>query len=155
MYDRPKYWSKPEPFSPFWGAYAPSRVPTGGGASRFTILWPTKWLGQRDNSLCSARARNTARGGACAPLFNCMVLAKSLAKLVFLAVIGVGFFPVAPGVRAQTLDQTRDKFLSGNYEDVIQIVRKRGNGDYDDSWRVLLVKSLMTLGRYAEARTNA
>ncbi len=77
------------------------------------------------------------------------------AKLVFLAVIGVGFFPAVPGARAQTLDQTLEKFLAGHYEDVIQIVRKRGNGDYDDSWRVLLVKSLLTLGRYAEARTNA
>jgi len=109
---------------------------------------------------------------------------KGLVPPVLLALIGVGFFPAAPGARAQTqppiapaspppayarpaakekvveagpqtLDQTRDKFLAGRYEDVIEIVRKRGNGDYDDSWRVLLVKSLLTLGRYAEARTNA
>src|SRR5579859_7251564 len=108
---------------------------------------------------------------------------KSFAKLVFLAVIGVGFLVSNAGAKAQTepfitipsppaqtrtpakdkdteaspqtLEQTTEKFLSGNYDDIIERLLKRRNGDYDDSWRVLMVKSLMTLGRYSEARSNA
>src|SRR5215207_7560409 len=46
--------------------------------------------------VCSARARNTAREGACAPLSNCMDTAKddsSIGASLGLSAIGFGFEP--------------------------------------------------------------
>jgi tetratricopeptide (TPR) repeat protein len=80
---------------------------------------------------------------------------KCRVKLVFPALVGVGFFLVQAGAFAQTLDETRLKFLKGEYEKVIEITTKKSTESYDDGWRVLLVKALLTVGRYAEARTNA
>ena len=69
---------------------------------------------------------------------------------------GAGFLLVGFGARAQTLEQTLRQFLSGHYDAVIETARKKVEaGAYVDGWRVLLVKSLLTVGRYAEARTNA
>ena len=59
-------------------------------------------------------------------------------------------------VLAQTLDLTQKEFASGHYESVMETARKKvAAGDYLDGWRVLLIKTLLTVGRYAEARTNA
>src|SRR5579872_5768490 len=57
---------------------------------------------------------------------------------------------------AQSLDQTQRDFLRGNYDAVINTAQKRvAAGDYQDDWRLLLVKSLLTVGRYSEAHSNA
>ena len=74
----------------------------------------------------------------------------------FLAACVLGWLLVCGAARAQTLDQTQREFASGHYTAVIEAARKKvAAGDYLDGWRVLLVKALLTLGRYAEARTNA
>ena len=57
--------------------------------------------------------------------------------------------------RGQTLEETQQAFISGRYETVIQTARTNLDGAYVEAWRVLLVRSLLTLGRYAEAGTNA
>ena len=57
---------------------------------------------------------------------------------------------------AQTLDDAQKDFLHGHYDAVIKTAKKQIEaGDYSGDWRVLLVKSLLTVGRYAEAHTNA
>ena len=103
--------------------------------------------------------------------------------LVFLALVVVGFLhsiagaqtppPVAtsralpPGMEApaatsransapETQDSILDRLLKGRYESVVDVASKKAADTYyDDSWRVLQIKSLLMLGRYAEARTNA
>lgn len=72
------------------------------------------------------------------------------------ALTGTGWLLVAPQAGAQTLDQTRREAALGHYDAVIEAARKKvAAGDYLDGWRVLLVRTLLTEGRYAEARTNA
>ncbi len=75
---------------------------------------------------------------------------------VALAVAGVWLLILCAGARAQSLEETRAKFLGGQYNAVIETTKNKvGAGEYTDGWRVLLVKSLLTVGRYAEARSNA
>jgi len=75
---------------------------------------------------------------------------------VFAALAGVGLLATSFGARAQTLEQTERQYLSGHYDAVIETARKKVEaGAYVDGWRVLLVKSLLTVGRYGEANTNA
>jgi tetratricopeptide (TPR) repeat protein len=65
------------------------------------------------------------------------------------------FFP-ARNLGAQTLEETEQQFSRGNYPEVIAAAQKKvDDGDYRGDWRMLLVKSLMTVGRYGEACTNA
>jgi tetratricopeptide (TPR) repeat protein len=60
------------------------------------------------------------------------------------------------GAHAQSFEQTEDQYLHGHYKDVIANTRSNIDAGEDvDSWRVLLVKTLLTVGRYAEARSNA
>lgn len=74
---------------------------------------------------------------------------------VGLWLIGCGLFFISH-VTAQTLDDAQKDFLHGHYDAVIATAKKQiDNGDYSGDWRVLLVKSLLTVGRYAEAHTNA
>ncbi|HEX7577690.1 MAG TPA: tetratricopeptide repeat protein, partial [Verrucomicrobiae bacterium] len=57
---------------------------------------------------------------------------------------------------AQSLEDTGQQFLRGNYAEVISAAqRKMGDGDYRGDWRMLLVNSLLMAGRYSEAYTNA
>lgn len=59
------------------------------------------------------------------------------------------------GARGQTLEETQARFLEGDCAQVIKVASKRAETAYDDGWRILLVQSLLTVGRYAEARSNA
>jgi tetratricopeptide (TPR) repeat protein len=78
------------------------------------------------------------------------------ARLVLLALFAKAFLFASPILSAQTLDETRQQFLAGHYEDVIQTTSKKlADGQYLDGWRVLQVQSLLTVGRYAEAGSNA
>src|ERR1035441_3558130 len=75
---------------------------------------------------------------------------------LFPALAGIGLLLVSSGAWAQTLEQTLRQSLSGRYDTVIETARKKAEaGEYIDGWRVLLVKSLLTVGRSAEAHTNA
>ncbi len=63
-----------------WGAHAPSRVPTGAFAGR-SRGWQQSPKGEsRMPRLFSARARKTAREGACAPHFRGAWAARSLRR---------------------------------------------------------------------------
>ena len=73
----------------------------------------------------------------------------------FAARAGVAFLALSLGASAQTLEQTQQEFLGGHYEAVIQTARTNLDGAYSEAWRGLLIKSLMTVGHYAEAATNA
>jgi tetratricopeptide (TPR) repeat protein len=75
---------------------------------------------------------------------------------VSLLLIGCGLFLLISSASAQTLQDAQKDFLHGNYDAVIKSAKKQiEEGDYSGDWRVLLVKSLLTVGRYAEAHTNA
>ncbi len=76
-------------------------------------------------------------------------------KRVSPALLGLGILLVCPGARAQSLGEAQTQFFAGRYEDVIESARKKAAATFDDGWRVLLVKSLLTVGRYADARSNA
>ncbi len=72
--------------------------------------------------------------------------------------LGLGsiFFFLALAASAQTVDETEKQLLHGDYDKVIEITRKKvAQGAYQDAWRIMLIKSLMATGRYAEAHTNA
>jgi tetratricopeptide (TPR) repeat protein len=57
---------------------------------------------------------------------------------------------------AQSLEETQQQFLRGNYAGVIATAQKKmDDDDYQGDWRLLLVESLLTVGRYSEAHTNA
>jgi tetratricopeptide (TPR) repeat protein len=75
---------------------------------------------------------------------------------VFLALFGLGFLLVCSRAPAQSLEETQQQFLAGRYDAVIKTTTKKvEDGQYLDGWRALLVKSLLTVGRYAEANSNA
>jgi len=57
--------------------------------------------------------------------------------------------------RAQTLEDTQQEFLQGKYEDVIMATKKQIAEGSSSDWRLLLIRSLMAVGRYGEAYTNA
>ena len=74
--------------------------------------------------------------------------------MVLLSCMGALF--VAMNAGAQDVGEWQQKFLRGNYAEVIETSQKEVAGDpYNSDWRQLLVKSLMTVGRYGEAYTNA
>src|ERR1035438_1049490 len=57
---------------------------------------------------------------------------------------------------AQELEAMRQQFLRGNYAEVIKAAQKEVDDNwYRSDWRRLLVESLLTVGRYGEACTNA
>jgi tetratricopeptide (TPR) repeat protein len=67
-----------------------------------------------------------------------------------------GFVLIAGHAAAQSLDQTRREFALGHYDAVIKTAQNRvDRGDYQDDWRILLVKALLTVGHYSEAHSNA
>lgn len=70
--------------------------------------------------------------------------------------IGCGLLILVSGAAARSLEDSQRDFLQGKYDEVIKTAEKQvAAGDYSDNWRVLLVKSLLTVGRYGEAHTNA
>jgi tetratricopeptide (TPR) repeat protein len=74
----------------------------------------------------------------------------------FRALAGAVILLVGLGTHAQTLPQTQAQFLAGNYDAVVETTKKQIQaGDYEDAWRVLLVKSLLTTGHYGDARSYA
>jgi len=71
------------------------------------------------------------------------------------ALMGLGILLVCLGARAQSIDEAQTQFFAGRYDEVIKSAQKKAAAAYDDGWRILLVKSLLTVGRYADARSNA
>jgi len=67
----------------------------------------------------------------------------------------VVFFFGVPMARAQTLEDTEQEFLQGKYQDVIMTAKKQVAEGSSSDWRILLVRSLLAVGRYGEAYTNA
>src|SRR6266705_4524286 len=75
---------------------------------------------------------------------------------VFIRLFCCGLLFVGANGNAQSLEETQQQFLHGHYSEVIATAQKKAaDGDYRGDWRMLLVKSLLTVGRYAEAFTNA
>ncbi|MBC8094577.1 MAG: tetratricopeptide repeat protein [Akkermansiaceae bacterium] len=56
---------------------------------------------------------------------------------------------------AQTLDETQKLFRQGDYEKVIATVQARTNVTLSIDWRILLLKSLLTVGQYEAAHREA
>ena len=60
------------------------------------------------------------------------------------------------GAGAQNLGEMRQQYLRGNYSEVITAAQRAvDDNGYRSDWRRLLVKALLTVGRYGEAYTNA
>jgi len=60
-------------------------------------------------------------------------------------------FPVG-NAGAQTVENAQAQFQHGDYAAVITLAQKElAASSYRNDWRQLLVKSLMTVGRYREA----
>lgn len=69
---------------------------------------------------------------------------------------GCGLFLFIAHSQAQSLEQAQRDFLTGRYDAAINAAQKRVTArDYQDDWRILLVKGLLMVGRYGEARSNA
>ena len=78
----------------------------------------------------------------------------SLGFVLFLA--AALWLTVPGGASAQSLEETGQDLLRGQYESVIKTAGKKvDGGDYRGDWRMLLIKSLLTVGRYGEAYSNA
>ena len=78
-----------------------------------------------------------------------------LAPILFRLFCG-GWLGLGRAADAQSLEETQRQFLRGHYAEVITTAQKKvDEGDYRGDWRMLLVKSLLTVGRYGEAYTNA
>jgi tetratricopeptide (TPR) repeat protein len=75
-------------------------------------------------------------------------------KPIFLWLAGSVIFSRCLSASAQTLEETQEQFRRGHYDEVIKVAQKQADDSYDSAWRVLLVQSLLTVGRYAEAYTN-
>ena len=77
-------------------------------------------------------------------------------KPVAMTLAGGGLFLLCGHATAQTLQEMEGEFLRGNYAAVIPAAQKEvAVAAYRSDWQVLLVKSLLTVGRYPEAYTNA
>ncbi len=97
---------------------------------------------KRMNSICMSIRRNSFPGARFA--------------LVFFRLFCCGLLYLGSSATAQSLKETEQQFLHGNYTEVIVTAQKKvADGDYLGDWRILLVKSLLTVGRYGEAYTNA
>ena len=73
-----------------------------------------------------------------------------------LGLAGVALFLFAPPGLAQSLDLSQQDFLRGRYETVITTAQdKVAAAPYREEWRVLLIRALLTVGRYHDAHTNA
>lgn len=84
-----------------------------------------------------------------------MNLFKMCDRLLLPALACAGLFLGNIAASAQTLEKTESQFIAGDYNTVINVARKKVDaGEYLDTWRILLVKSLLAVGRYPEARTN-
>ncbi|MEW6304566.1 MAG: tetratricopeptide repeat protein [Verrucomicrobiota bacterium] len=78
---------------------------------------------------------------------------QTLRRLLWAALL-VTLWQSAPAIRAAELEDARKLFLAGNYQQCIRASQKAvEDNEYDEEWRVLLARSLMTVGRYPEART--
>src|SRR5262249_50863811 len=55
----------------------------------------------------------------------------------------------------QTLEEAQQQFLHGDYEKVVKTAQRQVAEGSSSEWRILLIRSLFTLGRYGEAYTNA
>jgi tetratricopeptide (TPR) repeat protein len=89
-----------------------------------------------------------------------MVARKSIWRARWLmppaSLLGSGVFLLVGNTGAQTLEDAQVQFLHGNYTAVITTAEKKlAANPYRNDWRQLLVKSLLTVGRYDEAYTNA
>ena len=92
--------------------------------------------------------------------FNMPVRKNLCCKRPLMAVVLQVFFSVwlflGMNAGAQDLAAVQQQFLRGNYTEVIKTAQKELNDNsYRSDWRKLLVKSLLTVGRYGEAYTNA
>jgi tetratricopeptide (TPR) repeat protein len=57
---------------------------------------------------------------------------------------------------AQSVEETHQQFLRGEYETVIRVTQKKVEGGaYQDDWRIMLIQSLLATGHYHEAYSNA
>lgn len=88
------------------------------------------------------------------PLYRTARLMVWLTPISFWLFGGVAFFN-GHSASAQTLEETQQQFLRGNYEDVIKVAQKQVAEGSSSEWNMLLVESLLTVGRYGEAYTNA
>jgi Peptidase MA superfamily len=85
-----------------------------------------------------------------------LLLSVALLWPVGLWLMGGSLLVIVPYAAAQTFEETQQEFLGGHYDKVIETAKKKVvDGDYGGDWRLLLVKSLLTVGRYHEAHTNA
>ncbi|HWF17712.1 MAG TPA: tetratricopeptide repeat protein, partial [Verrucomicrobiae bacterium] len=70
--------------------------------------------------------------------------------------MGTSLLVIVPGAVAQTFEETQQDYRHGDYEKVIKTASKKiEDYDYGGDWRLLLIKTLLTVGRYHEAHTNA
>ena len=54
------------------------------------------------------------------------------------------------------MEETQKQLLHGDYEKVIRVTQKKVDGGaYQDDWRIMLIQSLLAVGHYHEAYTNA
>ena len=81
------------------------------------------------------------------------LMVRSMPILIWLF-CGV-IFSAGPAARAQTLEDTQQEFLQGKYEDAIMAAKKQVAEGSSSEWRMLLIRSLLAVGRYGEAYTNA
>ena len=89
-----------------------------------------------------------------------MPLHKTVRLMVWLTPISFwlwcGFISLnVPSASAQSLEDAQQQFLHGNYDEVIKTATKQVADGSSSDWRILLVRSLLTVGRYGEAYTNA
>jgi tetratricopeptide (TPR) repeat protein len=76
--------------------------------------------------------------------------------LIAFRLVCTGIFLLAGNAWAESLENAQELYLHGNYTEVIKAAKKElEDGSYRTDWRKLLVKALMTMGRYDEAYTNA
>jgi tetratricopeptide (TPR) repeat protein len=88
------------------------------------------------------------------PLYKTARLMVWLTPISFWLFCGVAFFN-GQSVAAQSLEDAQQQFLRGNYDTVIKTAQKQVEDGLSSDWRMLLVQSLLTVGRYGEAYTNA
>ncbi len=67
-----------------------------------------------------------------------------------------GLLLLARHAGAQTIEEAQQQFIRGNYAAVIKAAQKEvDDNGYRGDWRMLLVKSLLMVGKYDAAYTNA
>src|SRR5438067_2234962 len=83
---------------------------------------------------------------------ECSPVARTRTLLVLYGCLGFLLCAASSSLQAADLEETRQQFIQGQYSNCIHGCEQAiADQEYNEDWRLLLIQSMMTLGRYTNA----